>query len=108
MRRRRPGSSLISIEGAQPSCFSLEQRTHSALGPTVKSSKPDDAITLLKLNLEYYPKSAKTLAAIGYAYTRKYDDASAIKYLEQAVELDPNNGVIGGQLVQLKTYQRRK
>ena len=68
----------------------------------------DDAIALLKANLEYYPKSSKTLAAIGFAYTRKYDDETAISYLEKAVELDPNNGVIAGQLLQLKSYRRRK
>ena len=78
------------------------------IGQRLTNVKPDDAIALLKLNLEYFPKSAKTMAAIGYAYTRKYDDETAIKYLEQAVEIEPNNGVINGQLVQLKTYRRRK
>jgi tetratricopeptide (TPR) repeat protein len=79
-----------------------------ALGQRLTASKPDDAIALLKLNLEYYPKSARTLAAIGYAYTRKYDDESAISYLEKAVEIEPENGVIQGQLLQLKSYRRRK
>jgi tetratricopeptide (TPR) repeat protein len=72
------------------------------------SGRPDDAIALLKLNLEFYPQSAKTYAAIGYAYTRKYDDATAIMYLEKAVELDPSNGVNRGQLEQLKMYQRKR
>lgn len=70
--------------------------------------RPDDAIALLKLNLEYYPQSAKTYGAIGFAYTRKYDDPTAITFYEKAVELDPSNGVIRGQLEQLKMYQRRK
>jgi tetratricopeptide (TPR) repeat protein len=72
------------------------------------SARPDDAIALLKVNLEFYPKSAKTYAAIGYAYTRKLDDPTAITYLEKAAELDPESGVIRGQLAQLKSYQRRK
>jgi tetratricopeptide (TPR) repeat protein len=72
------------------------------------SSRPDDAIALLKLNLEFYPQSAKTYAAIGFAYTRKYDDPTAITYYEKAVELDPNNGVNRGQLEQLKRYQRKR
>ena len=79
-----------------------------SLGQRITASRPDDAIAILKLNLDFYPKSAKTLAAIGYAYTRKYDDESAIKYLEQAVEIEPNNGIINGQLVQLKTFRRKK
>jgi tetratricopeptide (TPR) repeat protein len=72
------------------------------------AGRPDDAIALLKLNLEFYPQSSKTYAAIAFAYTRKYDDPTAITYYEKAVELDPNNGVIRGQLEQLKMYQRRR
>jgi tetratricopeptide (TPR) repeat protein len=72
------------------------------------SGKPDDAIALLKLNLEFYPQSAKTYAAIAFAYTRKLDDPTAITYYEKAVELDPSNGVIRGQLEQLKMYQRKR
>ena len=72
------------------------------------AGRPDDAIALLKLNLEFYPQSAKTYAAIAFAYTRKYDDPTAITYYEKAVELDPTNGVIRGQLEQLKMYQRKR
>jgi len=78
------------------------------LAQPLASGRPDDAIALLKLNLEYYPKSAKTYAAIGYAYTRKYDDATAITMLEKSLELEPGSGVVTGQLEQLKMYQRRK
>jgi tetratricopeptide (TPR) repeat protein len=78
------------------------------LGQQFTASKPDDAIALLELNVEFYPQSARSYAALGYAYTRKFDDASAIKYLEKAVALDPDNGVIRGQLEQLQSYQRRK
>ena len=49
-----------------------------------------------------------TYAAIGYAYTRKYDDPTAITYYEKSVELDPSNGVTRGQLEQLKMYQRKR
>jgi tetratricopeptide (TPR) repeat protein len=79
-----------------------------ALGQQLTASKPDDAIALLQLNVEFYPQSARSYAALGYAYTRKLDDAAAIKYLEKAVALDPDNGVIRGQLEQLQSYQRRK
>ena len=74
----------------------------------LSAGRPDDAIALLKLNLEFYPQSAKTYAAIAYAYTRKYDDPTAITFYEKAVELDPSNGVTRGQLEQLKMYQRKR
>jgi len=78
------------------------------LAQPLASGKPDDAIAVLKLNLDYFPKSAKTYAAIAYAYTRKYDDATAITMLEKALEFEPDNGLVQGQLAQLKMYQRRK
>jgi tetratricopeptide (TPR) repeat protein len=69
---------------------------------------PDDAITLLQINLEFNPRSAATYAAIAFAYTRKLDDASAMANLEKALEIEPDNGVIRGQLEQLKSYHRKR
>ena len=74
----------------------------------VVQGRPDDAIALLRMNLEFNPQSAKTYALLGFAYTRKVDDASAITNLEKSLELDPTNGVVRGQLEQLKEYQRRR
>ena len=73
----------------------------------VVQGRPDDAIALLRMNLEFNPQSAKTYALLGFAYTRKVDDASAITNLEKALELDPTNGVVRGQLEQLQEYRRR-
>jgi tetratricopeptide (TPR) repeat protein len=79
-----------------------------AIGQQLTAGKPDDAIALLELNVEFHPQSARSYAALGYAYTRKFDDATAIKYLEKALAIEPDNGVIRGQLEQLKSYQRRR
>jgi len=88
--------------------YDFGEDTLIGVAQPLAAGRPDDAIALLKLNLEFYPQSGKTYGAIGYAYTRKYDDPTAITYFEKAVELDPTNGVIRGQLEQLKMYQRRK
>ncbi len=88
--------------------YDFGEDTLVAIAQPLASARPDDAITLLKLNLDYYPDSSKTYAAIGFAYTRKFDDATAITYLEKASQLDPTNGVIRGQLEQLKMYQRKR
>jgi Tfp pilus assembly protein PilF len=45
---------------------------------------------------------------MAYAYTRKFDDATAMKYLEKALEIEPENGIIRGQLEQLKSYRRKQ
>jgi len=88
--------------------YDFGEDTLVGVAQPLAAGKPDDAIALLKLNLEFYPQSAKTYAAIAYAYTRKYDDPTAITYYEKAVELDPSNGVTRGQLEQLKMYQRKR
>jgi tetratricopeptide (TPR) repeat protein len=74
----------------------------------VVQGKPDDAMALLRMNLEFNPQSARTYALLGFAYTRKVDDASAIANLEKSLELDPTNAMVRGQLEQLKEYQRRR
>ncbi len=74
----------------------------------VVQGRPDDAIALLRMNLEFNPQSAKTYALIGFAYTRKVDDASAITNLEKSLELDPTDAMVRGRLEQLKEYRRRR
>ncbi len=74
----------------------------------VVQGKPDDAIALLRMNLEFNPQSAKTYALLGFAYTRKVDDASAITNLQKSLELDPTNVMVRGQLEQLQEYRRRR
>ncbi len=74
----------------------------------VVQGRPDDAIALLRMNLEFNPQSARTYALLGFAYTRKVDDASAITNLEKSLELDPTNAMVRGQLEQLQEYRRRR
>jgi hypothetical protein len=45
---------------------------------------------------------------MGFAYTRKFDDASAIINVQRAVEIEPENGEFQGQLAQLKMFQRKR
>ena len=74
----------------------------------LSSFRPDDAIALAKLNLEYYPESINSLVALSAAQTRKRDDDGAIATLEKALEIDPSNGSIRGRLEQLKGFHRQK
>jgi tetratricopeptide (TPR) repeat protein len=74
----------------------------------VVQGRPDDAIALLRMNLEFNPQSAKTYALIGFAYTRKVDDTSAITNLEKSLELDPTDAMVRGRLEQLQEYRRRR
>jgi hypothetical protein len=68
----------------------------------VTAKRPDDAIAYLQANLEYFPKSAATYAAMAQAKNAKGDKQAAIKDLEKAVELDPQNAQAKTQLQQLR------
>lgn len=88
--------------------YDFGENTLIAVSQRLANAKPDDAIALMKLNLEFFPASSSSWAALAFAYTRKVDDTNAIAALEKAVELDPGNNVARGQLEQLKSYQRRR
>jgi tetratricopeptide (TPR) repeat protein len=79
-----------------------------AIVQRIVQGRPDDAIALLRMNLEFNPQSAKTYALLGFAYTRKVDDTSAITNLEKSLELDPTNAMVRGRLEQLQEYRRRR
>jgi tetratricopeptide (TPR) repeat protein len=88
--------------------YDFSDDTLLGIAQRLNQVRPDDAIALLQVNLEFNPQSAATYAAIAFAYTRKLDDASAMANLEKALEIEPDNGVIRGQLEQLKSYHRKK
>jgi tetratricopeptide (TPR) repeat protein len=87
--------------------YDFSEETLANLADRLVTGRPDDAIALMKLNLEYYPKSARSYATIGYAYTRKFDDGSAIVYYKKALEIEPNNGVIQGRLASIMSSRRQ-
>ncbi|MEO8260441.1 MAG: c-type cytochrome [Acidobacteriota bacterium] len=66
------------------------------------ADKADEAVRWLQLNLEYFPLSARTYVGLAQAQQKKNDKEGALKSLEQAVELDPQNAATKRQLEQLK------
>jgi len=87
--------------GGQSYDFSENALVASAT-PLINGNQPDDAMTWLQLNAEFYPRSSATYAALGQAYVKKNDTPNAIKSFEKAVELDANNQNAKRQLEQLK------
>jgi tetratricopeptide (TPR) repeat protein len=88
--------------------YDFAEETLLTAAQLVVRVKPPASIPLLRLNLEFYPKSVQSYAQIAFAYTRSLDDESAIATLEKALEIEPENGTIRGQLEQLKSYRRKK
>ena len=67
-----------------------------------QANQPDEAIAWLQVNLENFPMSARTYAGLSLAQQRKNDKEAAIKSLEKAIDLDPQNAQLKRQLDQLK------
>jgi len=87
--------------------YDFGEDTLLVLAQRIVESRPGDAIALLHLNLEFNPRSARSYMLLAHAYTRKFDDNSAMANLEKALEIEPENGVARGQLEQLKSYHRK-
>lgn len=64
--------------------------------------KADDAIRYLQLNLDHFPRSVRTYRALAQARAASGDTQGAIRDLEKALELDPQNALARNQLRQLK------
>jgi tetratricopeptide (TPR) repeat protein len=79
-----------------------------AAGQRLSRPRPDDAIALLELSIEFFPRSTRGYVAVAQAYIQKFDDASAIVYLEKALEIEPDDGIIQGQLYQLRSVRRNR
>jgi tetratricopeptide (TPR) repeat protein len=84
-----------SYDFSEGSLVAIAQRATAA-------QKADDALAYLNANLEYFPKSSRTYAAIGQVKNGKGDKAGAVQAYEKAVELDPNNAQAKAQLESLK------
>ena len=87
--------------GAQAYDFSEGSLVTYAQRATL-ANKADDAIAWLQLNLDYFPMSSRTYAGLSQAQQRKNEKEAAVKSLEKAVELDPQNAPLKRQLDTLK------
>jgi hypothetical protein len=66
------------------------------------NDKPDAALKVLEINTQFFPGSSRTFQAMSAAHLKKNDKAEAIKDLEKAAALDPQNAGLKRQLDQLK------
>ena len=73
-----------------------------ALAQRPSTKAPADAMAWLQLNLEYFPLSARTYVAMSQVQQRANDKDAAVKSLERALELDPQNAAARRLLDQLK------
>lgn len=84
-----------SYDFSEGSLVVIAQRANAA-------QKADDALVYLQANLEYYPKSVRTYLTMSAVHNAKGDKDAAIRDLEKALQLDPQNAQAQRQLQILK------
>lgn len=72
------------------------------------STVPDAAVTLMQLNIEFYPRSARSYVILAIAQDRQGETTTAIGSLEKALELDPSDGMARGRLYQMQQDLERR
>ena len=70
---------------------------------SLATAKPDDALAWLTLNVEFFPRSVDSYIALAQAHERKRDQAAAVKDLEKALALEPDNAAVKRQLARLRS-----
>lgn len=87
--------------------YDFGEETLLAAARRLGASRPELAIPLAQLNLEFFPKSVNTLVAMAIAQGRG-DEEGAIATLKRALEIDPDNGEIKGRLYQIEEVVARR
>jgi tetratricopeptide (TPR) repeat protein len=73
-----------------------------ATAQPLAQNRTDEAIRFLEMNLELFPRSARTYLTLSQAQQAKKDTAGAIASLEKVLEIEPNNAQARRTLDQLR------
>jgi hypothetical protein len=87
--------------------YDFGEETLLSVARRLANARPEVAIPLAELNMEFFPKSVNTLVTKAIAQAGR-DDEAAVVTLKQALELDPGNGEIQGRLYQIEEILERR
>jgi hypothetical protein len=87
--------------------YDFGEETLLSVARRLANARPEVAIPLAELNMEFFPKSVNTLVTKAIAQAGR-DDEAAVATLKQALELDPGNGEIQGRLYQIEEILARR
>jgi len=80
------------IKQENPSDFYVSENRFNALGyDYMNKGMFEEAIAILKLNVEFYPESANCYDSLGEAFMRSGDNEQAIKNYKISLKLNPSN-----------------
>jgi tetratricopeptide (TPR) repeat protein len=88
--------------------YDFSEPTLLAVADRLAQSRPEAAVALADLNLEFFPKSWRSYMAKGIAQTRRLDTTpAAVESFRKALEIDPDNGILQGWLAQTEPVAKR-
>jgi hypothetical protein len=87
--------------------YDFGEETLLSVARRLANARPEVAIPLADLNMEFFPKSVNTLVQKAIAQAG-HDDEAAVATLKKALELEPENGEIKGRLYQIEEMLARR
>jgi hypothetical protein len=88
--------------------YDFSEQTLLTVAERLTQTRPDAAIAMAELNIEFYPASWRSYLAKGIAQSRRLDmTPDAVASFRKALEIDPNNGIVQGWLAQTEPLARR-
>jgi hypothetical protein len=80
------------LKAAAPATYNFDEDELNALGyQLIRTKKFEEAIRILQLNVEAYPKSSNVYDSLGEAYMDDGDKPQAIANYRKSIELNPKN-----------------
>lgn len=90
------------LKSSAPTRYNFDQSELRVLGKKLSASKRfDDAIRILRLNVETYPQSARAYVRLAEGYLAADNRLEALNNCQKALKLDPNDEVALPLLQQL-------
>ena len=97
------------LKAAPPAAYNFDQRELNVLGyELVRARRFKEAVRVLELNVEAYPRSSNAYDSLGEAYMADGDKAQAIANYEIALTLDPANRSAAQALQELGVPSERR
>jgi hypothetical protein len=87
--------------------YDFGEETLITIASRIGQARPEDAIALMELNLEYFPKSVRSHVTLAIAQSRR-DVPAAVATLKKVLEFDTDNGEVKGRLFQLEQILERQ
>jgi hypothetical protein len=87
--------------------YDFGEETLLAVARRLPKARPEVAIPLADLNMEFFPKSVNTLVVKAIALSG-HDDEAAVVTLKKALDIEPENGEIKGRLYQIEEMLARR